>query len=151
MFTRAFLNSQSSGHDITLTIFELKWYRQCTRLYFCWAKISLGTSLHSGRSGTTKPLVISRLVTLFTVRLVYSLWNEWPMHNNVSMAALWKESGCVELIDSSTELRNVMMECQFLNSANLIFLIFHVNVSNSQYFQVLEQLEHWLAVVAFFP
>ena len=25
MFTRAFLNSQSSGHDITLTIFEPKW------------------------------------------------------------------------------------------------------------------------------
>ena len=94
--------------DITLTISELKWHRQCTRLSFCWAKSSLWR-------GTTKPLIISHWLLLCSLSaLVYSLRNEWPMQNYVSVASLWEKSGCVEPISSSTLLRNVMMGCHSL-------------------------------------
>jgi len=126
LFTRAFLSSQSGGHDITLTIFEPKWHSQCTRLSFRWAKSSLRMSLHSGRSGTTKKIHhITGLTVSYSVHC-----QDWFIHYGMNDQCItmspWLLFGRNQVVWNKLAPIPSSEKCldgmpQSLNSANLIF------------------------------
>ena len=128
LFTTVYLNSQSSGHDITLTIYEPRWHRQCTRLPFRRAKSSLRTSLHSG-------VAPQKLFTGLTVS--YSVHcQDWFIHYRMNDQCItmsqWLLLKGIRLCGTNW-LQYLAQKCldgmsQFLNSAKWIFLIFNVNV-----------------------